>query len=328
MSELLHLLVQDASRRGPSSIALTYRSQMLDYGTLWNEISAAAEGFAALGLGRGQRVGIYLDKRPETVIAMFATAAAGGAFVPINPILKPAQVGYIMRDCNVRLLVTSRQRASDLVEQVASSPDMACVIIIDDDHMPLRGLANSISWQEAVRARGATHSTRVIDLDMAAIFYTSGSTGNPKGVVLSHRNLVAGAKSVSSYLENVPSDRILSLLPLSFDAGFSQLTTAFAVGARVVLINYLLARDAVRAAAEAEITGLTGVPPLWIQLSEVDWPETLSQSLRYFANTGGHMPAPVLARLRALMPRAKPYLMYGLTEAFRSTYLDPSEVDR
>jgi acyl-CoA ligase (AMP-forming) (exosortase A-associated) len=163
---------------------------------------------------------------------------------------------------------------------------------------------------------------------MAAILYTSGSTGNPKGVVLSHRNMVAGAKSVSQYLENSSDDRILSVLPLSFDAGLSQLTTAFAVGAHAVLLNYLLPRDVVRACAESEITGLTGVPPLWIQLAEIDWPEPGRRSMRYFANTGGHMPRPVLQRLRTLMPRAKPYLMYGLTEAFRSTYLDPAEVDR
>jgi len=163
---------------------------------------------------------------------------------------------------------------------------------------------------------------------MAAILYTSGSTGNPKGVVLSHRNMVAGAKSVSQYLENTADDRILSVLPLSFDAGLSQLTTAFNVGAKVVLLNYLLARDVVRACAEERITGLTGVPPLWIQLAEIEWPDSASQSMRYFANTGGRMPRATLDRLRIVMPRAKPYLMYGLTEAFRSTYLDPTEVDR
>jgi acyl-CoA ligase (AMP-forming) (exosortase A-associated) len=163
---------------------------------------------------------------------------------------------------------------------------------------------------------------------MAAVLYTSGSTGNPKGVVLSHRNMVAGAKSVAQYLDNTSDDRILSVLPLSFDAGLSQLTTAFTIGARVVLLNYLLPRDVLRACADERITGLTGVPPLWIQLAELDWPAAASESMRYFANTGGHMPRPILDRLRVVMPKAKPFLMYGLTEAFRSTYLDPSEVDK
>jgi len=169
---------------------------------------------------------------------------------------------------------------------------------------------------------------RVIDTDMVAILYTSGSTGNPKGVVLSHRNMVAGAKSVASYLENRAEDTLLAALPLSFDAGFSQLTTAFHVGARVVLLNYLMPRDVLKAMVREKVTGLTAVPPLYIQLAQLDWPPELDTHLRYFANTGGRMPRETLGLLRQRVPRAFPFLMYGLTEAFRSTYLHPSEVDR
>ena len=121
---------------------------------------------------------------------------------------------------------------------------------------------------------------------------------------------------------------ILSALPFSFDAGFSQLTTAFSVGAHVVLLNYLLPADVVQLCARHRVTGLTGVPPLWIQIAEQDWPAEVAGHLRYFANTGGRMPKATLDKLRSLFPGAKPYLMYGLTEAFRSTYLDPAEVDR
>jgi acyl-CoA ligase (AMP-forming) (exosortase A-associated) len=169
---------------------------------------------------------------------------------------------------------------------------------------------------------------RVIDTDMAGILYTSGSTGKPKGVVLSHRNMVAGARSVAQYLENHEGDRILSALPLSFDAGFSQLTTAFHVGASVMLINYLLPRDIVVAVEQGRITGLTAVPPLWIQLAQLEWPEAARNSLRYIANTGGRMPKASLDALRAALPKTLVFLMYGLTESFRSTYLPPSELDR
>jgi acyl-CoA ligase (AMP-forming) (exosortase A-associated) len=140
--------------------------------------------------------------------------------------------------------------------------------------------------------------------------------------------MVAGARSVAQYLENRPEDRILAALPLSFDAGFSQLTTAFHVGASVTLINYLVPRDVVDAVQRYRITGLTAVPPLWIQLAQLKWPEAARNSLRYIANTGGRMPKATLDRLRAALPRTLPYLMYGLTESFRSTYLPPSEVDR
>jgi acyl-CoA synthetase (AMP-forming)/AMP-acid ligase II len=140
--------------------------------------------------------------------------------------------------------------------------------------------------------------------------------------------MVAGAKSVASYLGNHAGDTLLAALPLSFDAGFSQLTTAFHAGARVVLLNYLLPRDVLKAMTRERVTGLTAVPPLYIQLTQMEWPVELGESLRYFANTGGRMPRQTLDAIRARVPRAKPFLMYGLTEAFRSTYLPPDEVDR
>jgi acyl-CoA ligase (AMP-forming) (exosortase A-associated) len=139
---------------------------------------------------------------------------------------------------------------------------------------------------------------------------------------------VAGAKSVASYLENRPGDTLLAALPLSFDAGFSQLTTAFHSGACVVLLNYLMPRDVLKAMVAEKVTGLTAVPPLYIQLSTLEWPASIKQHLRYFANTGGRMPRETLTLLRQQVPQAKPFLMYGLTEAFRSTYLPPEEVDR
>ena len=135
---------------------------------------------------------------------------------------------------------------------------------------------------------------------MAAILYTSGSTGKPKGVVLSHRNLIAGAKSVAEYLENTPKDRILSVLPLSFDYGLSQLTTAFYVGATNVLMNYFFPGDIVRAVEEESITGLAAVPPLWIQLAQLTW-ENVS-SLRYITNSGGAMPNTTLGLLQNTLP--------------------------
>jgi acyl-CoA synthetase (AMP-forming)/AMP-acid ligase II len=115
---------------------------------------------------------------------------------------------------------------------------------------------------------------------------------------------------------------LLAALPLSFDAGFSQLTTAFHVGARVVLLNYLLPRDVIKAIEREKVTGLTAVPPLYIQLTQLAWPESITSHLRYFANTGGRMPRETWMPCAAT-PQSRPFLMYGLTEAFRSTYLPP-----
>ncbi len=328
-STLLPELITTARQRSPSTMALTFGARSLNYGEVDDAVRAFGVGLVGRGLQRAERVGIYLEKRFETVIASFGALAAGGVFVPMNPLLKPEQVAFIASDCDVRVLVTSPERLFLLVPVLAACSALRHVVVTA---MPAEPLAlpagvSMVAWQDLL-AEPSAQGHRVIDTDMAAILYTSGSTGKPKGVVLSHRNMVAGAKSVASYLDNQPSDTLLAALPLSFDAGFSQLTTAFHAGARVVLLNYLLPRDVLKAMDREKVTGLTAVPPLYIQLSQLEWPASVGEHLRYFANTGGRMPRETLALLRQRVPKAKPFLMYGLTEAFRSTYLPPEEVDR
>lgn len=326
----LHHLVEDRARSHPQTAALTFKKTTLTYGQLWSQVQDAAAGFAEMGVARGQRVAVYLDKRIETVAAIFGASAAGVVFVPINPLLRPAQVGHILRDCDVRVLVTTPDRMNLLGDELAVCPALRDIVLVGAQGEPAAPdeSLRTRSWERLLAApHKAPGRQAAIDLDIAAILYTSGSTGKPKGVVLSHRNLIVGAESVSTYLENSADDVLLAALPLSFDAGFSQLTTAFAVGAQVILTNYLLPGDIPRLCARHQVTGLTCVPPLWIQIAEQNWPDRATSSLRYFANTGGRMPKPVLDRLREVFPTAKPYLMYGLTEAFRSTYLDPAQID-
>lgn len=329
--QLHDLLREQAELRGDAP-ALAYRDETVGYARLHDSCRALAAGLGLLGLERGQRVAILLDKRIETVATIFATSSAGGVFVPVNPVLKPAQVAYVLDDCGARVLVTTRQRWEQLENGVAELEELRDVVLIDGVGATSGpgGPVRLHDYDELVSLGAASpdHPAAGVDLDVAAILYTSGSTGHPKGVVLTHRNLIVGAESVSGYLGNRPDDVILAALPLSFDAGLSQLTTACASGAQLVLLNYLLPRDVVRLCARHGVTGLTCVPPLWSQLAGETWPEEACRSLRYFASTGGRMPASTLARLRELLPGARPYLMYGLTEAFRSTYLDPAEVDR
>lgn len=299
----------------------------MTYSELWSDILAVSRGLAALGVRQFDRIGIYLEKRIETVVSIFASSVARAVFVPINPLMRPRQVQHILTDCDVRVLVTSSERLSGLRSLLDECKALEYVIVVGDDVHPCGGRKEVVSWTEVARDSGHVGHDPGVDLDMAAILYTSGSTGKPKGVVLSHRNLVAGAESVSSYLHNNADDVILAVLPLSFDAGLSQLTTGFCVGAHAVLMNHLMPGDVVRLCGKHGVTGLTCVPPLWIQLADQVWPDEAVEKLRYFASTGGRMPKATLERLRALFPHAAPYLMYGLTEAFRSTYLDPSEVD-
>jgi len=324
MADLVHELIFHAAERTPEAEALGCDGCRLSYDQLASQIRLAAQGILDLGLGPGERAAVYLEKRIETVVALFGIAAAGAAFIPVNPLLKSHQVAHILGDCNVRVLVTSAVRYASLVPLLPQCPDLHTVIIVDETVSASSTQPRLLSWSVLMNAPSGKSPHRRIDSDMAAILYTSGSTGKPKGVVLSHRNLVAGAYSVSAYLRNTCDDRLLVALPLSFDYGLSQLTTAFRVGACAVLANYLFPKDLVRMVVEERITGLAGVPPLWHQLAHQTWPDKLT--LRYVTNSGGIMPTATLNVLRSAMPQAEIYLMYGLTEAFRSTYLPPSEL--
>lgn len=327
------LRAHDGLARGaaatPEAPALTDRDLTVSYAELWRQVVGFAAAITRSGLGRGDRLAVCLDKRVETVVAILGTWAAGAVAVPVNPLSRARQLGHVLDDCAATVLVTSPDRYQALCAESARPGTLRLVVAAGPE--PVGGRHESLRWAELVErppAGPGTVPAGGVDTDMAAILYTSGSTGRPKGVVLSHRNLVLGAQSVAGYLQHGPDDRILAALPLSFDAGLSQLTTAFHAGAHAVLMNYLVPRDVVRICARHAITGLTCVPPLWTALAEQEWPDPATISLRYFANTGGRLARRTLARLRGHFPAAAPYLMYGLTEAFRSTYLDPAEVDR
>ena len=328
---LLHELPARAAACWPARVALTVGGQHLAYADFFPQVERCAASLLALGLARGARVAVYLEKRVEAVVASFAAPAAGGVLVPVNPLLKATQVAHILQDAGVAVLVTSAPRLAALAPVLAACPELRHVVVCDDLVPAAPGpwpVGLGLHAWHNIPAHPPAEWPTVLESDVAVIFYTSGSTGQPKGVVLTHRNLVAGASSVAGYLHNQADDTLLAALPLSFDAGFSQLTTAFLVGARVVLLNYLLPRDVLQAMVRERVTGLTAVPPLYIQLAGLEWPDGVAQHLRYWANTGGRMPRATLERLRHLVPGAQPYLMYGLTEAFRSTYLPPAEVDR
>jgi len=330
MSELLHELIFNSAQRDPNRDAISHNSSNLSYAELANLVSQAAKGFRALGLERQDRVAVFLPKRFETVIALFATVAAGGIFVPINPVLKPPQVSHILRDSGARLLVTTNTRALQLKDAISQCPDLTSIVVTEPmgEGTAERFSIDILLWQEVMNLNKASPRFRTIDTDIAGLLYTSGSTGSPKGVVLSHQNMVIGAKSVAQYLENTASDRILCVLPFSFDYGFSQISTAFVVGACCVLMDYLLPNEVIKKVSSEKITGLAAVPPLWIQLTQCTWPSEAIESLRYITNSGGRMPKATLDTLRRSLPQTKVYLMYGLTEAFRSTYLPPEELDR
>ncbi len=326
----IHHLISHTAEHHPANIAVKHKQRSVDYHSLSACITQAAAGYQQLGLERSERVAIYLPKLIETVTACFATSYADGAMVPVNPLLKPEQVKYILNDCNARILVTSSQKAAQLKEVFAQCHDLHTLIIVGESSLNFEPPPHLtlITWSDFTRLTDTTPHNQNIDSDMAAILYTSGSTGKPKGVALSHRNIITGANSVASYLGNRQSDKILALLPFSFDYGFNQLTSAFVSGAQVHLLDYLLPREVLNLITQEQITGLAAVPTLWNQLTQLKWHQEIKQCLRYITNSGGAMPAATLQTLREQLPETDIVLMYGLTEAFRSTYLPPDQLDK
>lgn len=338
MADLLHELIAPRALSTDATDgekpALVFRDISISYAGLRKTLEQVSNGLLAAGVAAGERVAVYLPKQPETVAALFGASRAGASFVPINPLLKPHQVSYILNHCQAGVLVTSLQRLQSLADEVTQWHSLHTLVVVDDEISAGAGelVRNApgiqlVTWGDLLSAPPHPPHRR-IDNDMVAILYTSGSTGNPKGVVLSHRNMVAGARSVAQYLENTPEDRILAVLPLSFDAGLSQLTTAFCAGASAVLMDYLLPRDVLRALVRYRITGLAAVPTLWNQLAQLEWPAEINTCLRYVTNTGGAMPVSTTRALQQHLPDTRIFLMYGLTEAFRSTYLPPDQVSQ
>ncbi|MGB1108817.1 MAG: acyl-CoA ligase (AMP-forming), exosortase A system-associated [Gammaproteobacteria bacterium] len=312
----------DQAQTRPEAPALFHKKQAWNYAELAALCQTVAGSLIQQGLKPGDRLAIYLPKQIEMVVGCFATNLAGAAFIPVNPVLKHAQVGHILRDSGARMLITSPERLTTLRDELDQCPEIKTIILTGD-----KVADGQIAWSSLCASGEQTDLPAVKGDDLCAILYTSGSTGKPKGVALSQDNMIIGADSVATYLENGPDDRLLAVLPFSFDAGFSQLTTGFSRGAAVVLLDYLLPRDVIRHLERFECTGLTAVPPLWVQLAQLDWPESVQNKLRYIANTGGAMPQATLRALRDKLPNTDVFLMYGLTEAFRSTYLPPSELD-
>lgn len=331
MDFLIWHLLRTSVNSFPDKEALVHGGERLTYRELADRVERLAAGLENAGLRRGDRIGIYLEPSVAQVLCIFAVSRAGGVFVPINAQLFPEQVAHIAKDCGMKGLITRQTRLSSMSEIVPKIPSLEFAVLAGkEEDLPLSSLTLHRLDELCRTAAPKDQTERSVSKDLAAILYTSGSTGRPKGVMLSHANVVAGSSIVSTYLEITSAERILAVLPFSFDAGLNQLMTAFQQGATLVLINLIFAREIVQTLLKERITGLAGVPTLWSLLAQHN--STLQKQplpdLRYITNTGGAMPQTVLSVLRKALPTTQVFLMYGLTEAFRSTYLPPSEVDR
>ncbi len=315
MSHPVILPLDHLALRGQADApALRLRTGAISYEALNLRIGRLAAWLLAQGLVAGDRAASWMGKSEIACLMPLAAARARLIHVPVNPLLKRAQVRHILGDSGARLLIAGRARLGTL----------------EDGDLHAARAADEREAGAALETGGAALSPSSTDADsgdLAAILYTSGSTGRPKGVMLSHANLWLGAMSVAEYLKLQADDVTLSVLPLSFDYGQNQLLSSWAAGASVAPLDYLTPIDVVKACARHGVTTLAAVPPLWVQLVEQSWTPEAVAPMRRLTNSGGALTPGLVAKLRGIFADADIYAMYGLTEAFRSTCLDPSLID-
>jgi long-chain acyl-CoA synthetase len=320
---LLHEYLERSARTTPEKVALVCGSARWTYG----DLAAAAGSFSgflrARGLAKGDRVAIYIDSSPETVIAVFGALAAGGCIVVINPATQAERLGLILENSGARVLVSGTDKRAQ-VEQAEAGSSLRPLKIWTGE-----GEADGVRFADVLAERRSPAATRLIDNDLAAIIYTSGSTGKPKGVTHLHRNINVAVEAIAEYLGNTGDDVILNVLPLSSSYGLLQVLVTFWTGGSVILERgFGYPYEIIKRIKEEKVTGFAGAPTIWAIILRLDGLEKEDFSaLRYITNAAAAMPASFVPRLRKCFPTTKIFLMHGLTECLRTTYLPPDEAE-
>jgi long-chain acyl-CoA synthetase len=319
--------LKDSARRFGDKVALVAGGARLTYRDLDRASDRLAGALTARGIARGDRVVIFMDNCREAVIAIFAALKAGAVFSPINPSTKADKLAYVINNCRARALITQDKLRAAANAALAEAPSIALVVVAGAGEPTVRG---AVSFDAALAADLPLPPAPGIDLDLAMLVYTSGSTGFPKGVMMTHGNVVAAATSITTYLENTPDDVILNVLPISFDYGLYQVLMAAKVGATLLLEQSFAFPQAILAKMQAErVTGLPLVPTMAAMILQMrDLTPGAFPHLRYVTNTAAALPPAHITRLQGLFPATRLYSMYGLTECKRCTYLPPEELAR
>ncbi|MBF0392501.1 MAG: AMP-binding protein [Alphaproteobacteria bacterium] len=323
---LVHDFLTASAARFPQRAALIRDGRRVSFAELDRDSDQLAAAFQDWGLTRGERVLSFLENSVEMVIALFATWKAGGVFVPVHPATKADKLAYMLNDCGVRWMVTEPALAGVAEEVAAQSPALAGVLWTGERRA---GAQRAESLDDVLRGpHRAPADPGLIDNDLCVIIYTSGSTGLPKGVMLTHANMANTARSISTYLGNVPEDVVICVLPLSFDYGLYQVVTGALIGFSVVLEkSFAYPWETMRRMAEERVTGLPGVPTIFARLLQMAPFEGLDLGcLRYMTNTAATLPLAHLRRLGELFPATRIFSMYGLTECTRVSWLPPERL--
>jgi acyl-CoA synthetase (AMP-forming)/AMP-acid ligase II len=332
-ARLLQDYLLQSAKRLPDKVALVSEDQRWTYSEIDAQSNALAHFLRRHGVKRGDRVILFLDNTVEAVVAFWAVLKADAVVCVINPQTKAEKLAYLLADCRPAALITQAWHEPVVGAAITDQASLTVVVVARASAITrFAGRPGCIAWNEALAAgsREQAPAAHNIDIDLAAIIYTSGSTGQPKGVMLSHRNMLAAATSITAYLKNVEDDVILCALPFSFDYGLYQMIMAFRVGARLVLEkSFAYPAEFLRLVVSEGVTGLPGVPTMFTMIAGMKRLATYDFSrIRYVTSTAAALPVDRLLRLREIFPSARVFSMYGLTECKRCTYLPPEEIDR
>lgn len=329
---LLQDYLAHSARRLGDKVALVCGKQRITYRELDERSNALAHALIEGGVGRGDRVIVFADNTAETVVSFWAVLKAGAVISIVNPLTKTDKLRYLIDDCRPAALITDAHLHKVWAEPSRSRHLKRVIVSGKLDEEPGGRVPRLLSWDDALAQgdRSRLPGRRNIDIDLAAIVYTSGSTGDPKGVMLTHRNMLAACTSIAAYLEVQEDEVILGVLPLAFDYGLYQMIMAFREGARLVLErSFTFPAQVLKAMVDEGVTGFPGVPALFAILAEMKSLKDYDLSrIRYVTNTAAALPLKHILALKALFPGARIFSMYGLTECKRCTYLPPDDLDR
>jgi long-chain acyl-CoA synthetase len=322
---LLHDYLRNSIARYPDKEAIVCGGARMTYAELGRAVTAFRSYLLSKGLEKGQRVAIFLDNSVETVVSIFGTLEAGGCCVVLNPAIPKERLGFILSNCTPRFLVCTAEAVGQL-ETVEQTLGLASGKVWTGKN---GGSESGDSFETIIQEERSIAPPWLIDQDLAAIIYTSGSTGKPKGVTHLHRSIDVAVDSIAEYLRNSPEDVILNVLPLSSSYGLLQVLVTFKTGGRLVLEKGLgYPFEIVKRIQEEKITGMAGAPTIWAILLRLEVTDTsIFDSLRYITNAAAAMPVSFIPRLRSMFPRTEIFLMHGMTECLRTTYLPPDEVE-
>jgi amino acid adenylation domain-containing protein len=328
---LIQEFLERSCNASPDKTALIAGERRLAYHEIDSSANSLAHALREAGVAYGDRVAVFLDNSPEAVISIFGILKADAAFVVLNPTIKADKLAYILNNCRTTALITHASRWEVAGAAAKKAPSLKAVVIAGDRGEWIAGPCTVLRWEEIQKRYPTERPARqTIDIDIASLVYTSGTTGNPKGVVLTHQNMVSASTSITTYLENTANDIILSVLPLSFDYGLYQILMAAQFGGTVVLEkSFLYPYAVINLLKKEKVTGFPIVPTIsaiLLQLEELG--KERFEHLRYLSNTAAALPVSHIRGLQRVFPGARIYSMYGLTECKRVSYLPPEELER